>query len=55
LVQVSGWYGTCRLSQEGYAAAIVDEMGLSNANKSPMMTPFHSGLPVDTIPHVDVS
>jgi hypothetical protein len=30
-------------------------MGLSNANKTPLMTPFRSGLPVDTIPHVDMS
>jgi hypothetical protein len=30
----------CRISQEGYAAAIVEEMGLSNANKTPLMTPF---------------
>jgi hypothetical protein len=40
---------SCRLSQEGYAAAFVEEMGLSTASKSPMMTPFRSGLPVDTI------
>jgi len=46
---------TCRLSQEGYASAIVEEMGLSSANKCPMMTPFRSGLPVDTIPHVDIT
>lgn len=46
---------SCRISQEGYADAIVAEMGLSNANKSPLMTPFRSGLPVDTIPHVDMS
>jgi len=45
----------CRISQEGYAAAIVDEMGLSQADKSPLMTPFHSGFPVDTIPLVDMS
>jgi len=45
----------CRISQEGNAAAIVDEMGLSQANKSPLMTPFHSGFPVDTIPLVDMS
>jgi hypothetical protein len=31
---------SCRLSQEGYAAAIVEEMGLSSTNKCPMMTPF---------------
>lgn len=46
---------TCRISQEGYAAAIVEEMGLSNANKSPLMTPFRSGLPIDTIPSIDMS
>jgi hypothetical protein len=45
---------TCRISQEGYAAAIVDEMGLSTANKSPQVTPFHSGLPVDAMPCIDM-
>ncbi len=45
----------CRISQEGYAAAIIEEMGLTNANKSPLMTPFRSGLPVDTIPAVDMT
>jgi hypothetical protein len=45
----------CRLSQEKYAATIVEEMGLSNANKSPLMTPFHSGLLVDVIPSVEMS
>ena len=43
------------LSQEGYAAAIVDEMGLSSANKSPLMMPLHSGFPIDAIPHVEMS
>ncbi len=43
------------LSQEGYAAMIVEEMGLSNANISPFLTPFLSGLPIDTIPHVDMT
>jgi hypothetical protein len=45
----------CRLSQEGYAAAMVKKMGLSSANKSPLMTPFSSSLPVDAILHVDMS
>jgi hypothetical protein len=36
---------SCRISQEGFAAAIVDDMGLTHANKSPLMTPFRSGLP----------
>jgi hypothetical protein len=30
-------------------------MGLSSANKCPMMTSFLSGLPVDAIPHVDMT
>jgi hypothetical protein len=30
-------------------------MGLSSANKSPLMTPFRSGLPVDAIHHVDMT
>ena len=46
---------TCCLSQEGYASAIVEEMGLSSANKCPMMTPFRSGFPIDTIPHLDIT
>jgi hypothetical protein len=46
---------SCRISQEGYAAAIVEEMGLSQANKSPLMTPYRSGLPVGTIPSIDMS
>jgi hypothetical protein len=35
----SDGYITCRISKEGYAAAIVEEMGLSAANKSPLITP----------------
>jgi len=45
----------CRLSQEGYAATIVEEMGLSGANKNLLMTPFWSGLPVDAIPEIDMT
>jgi hypothetical protein len=45
----------CRLSQSGYATAIVDELGLSTANKSPLMTPYQSSFPIDSIPHVDMS
>jgi len=45
----------CRLSQEGYAATIVEEMGLSSATKCPLMTPFWSALPVDAIPHEEMS
>jgi len=30
-------------------------MGLSAANKSPLMTPFCFGLPVYAIPHVEMS
>lgn len=44
-----------RISQEGYAAAIIEEMELSNANKFPLMTPYCSSLPVDTIPSIDMS
>jgi hypothetical protein len=45
----------CRISQEAYANSIVQELGLHQANTSPLMTPFRSGFPVDTIPHVDMS
>jgi hypothetical protein len=45
----------CRISQEGYAATIANELGLSSANKNPLMTPFRSGLPIDAIPKVDMS
>jgi len=30
-------------------------MGILSANKCPMMTPFRSWLPIDTIPHVEMS
>jgi len=46
---------SCRLSQEGYATAIVEKMGLTSANQWPTMTPFRFGLPVDTVPHVEMT
>jgi hypothetical protein len=46
---------SCRISQEGYASAIVEEICLSQCNKTPLMTPFRSGLPIDAIPHLDMS
>jgi hypothetical protein len=46
---------SCHLSQEGYVATIVEAMGLTHANKSPLMTPFCSGFPIDAIPHIDMS
>jgi hypothetical protein len=45
----------CRISQEGYATTIANEMGLSSVNQNPLMTPLRSGLPVDSIPTVDMS
>jgi hypothetical protein len=45
----------CRISQEGYATTIANEMGLISANNNPLMTPFRSGLPIDTIPNEDMS
>jgi hypothetical protein len=33
----------CRLSQEAYAATIVDELGLSAANANSHATPYQSG------------
>jgi hypothetical protein len=38
------------MSQEGYANAFIDEMGLQNAVTSPKMTPYRSGLPIDSLP-----
>lgn len=46
---------SCRLSQEGYIQSIVSDLGLTHANICPTMTPFRSGLPVDAIPHVELS
>ena len=46
---------SCRLSQEGYIHSIVTELGLTHANTCPAMTPFRSGLPVDAIPHIELS
>jgi len=45
----------CRISQEAYANTIVNELGLSQANVNPLMTPFRSGFPIDTIPVVEMS
>jgi hypothetical protein len=42
---------TCHLSQEGYANMFVDAMGLQDAVTSPKMTPYRSGLPIDTLLH----
>jgi hypothetical protein len=33
----------------------MSELGLTHANTCPMMTPFRSGFPLDTIPHIDLS
>ena len=38
------------LSQEGYANMFVHEMGLQQAVTSPKMSPYRSGLPIDTLP-----
>ena len=43
------------LSQEAYANEIVNTMGLSDAVPSMTMTPYHSGLPINAIPSIDVS
>jgi hypothetical protein len=45
----------CHISKEGYTAAIVKVMGLSTANKSPLMTSYWSGFPVDTVPNTSMS
>jgi hypothetical protein len=41
---------TCHLSQEGYANLLLDAMGLQDAVASSKMTPYRSGLPIDTLP-----
>ena len=46
---------TVHLSQEGYAMAFVEAMGQSNANASARMTPYRSGLPIDTLPPVEMA
>jgi Reverse transcriptase (RNA-dependent DNA polymerase) len=43
---------TCHLSQEGYAHMIVDAMGLQDAVTSLKMTPYRSGLPIDSLPRL---
>ncbi len=43
------------LVNAAYAHTIVHELGLSQANVSPLMTPFRSGLPVDAIPKVELT
>jgi len=46
---------TCHLSQEGYAHMLVDAMGLQNAVSSTKMTPYRSGLAIDTLSNHDSS
>jgi hypothetical protein len=41
---------TCHLSQEGYANLLLDAMGLHDAVTSSKMTPYRSGLPINTLP-----
>jgi membrane protein required for beta-lactamase induction len=38
------------MSQEGYANAFINKMGLQNAVPSPKMTLYCSSLPIDSIP-----
>jgi hypothetical protein len=40
---------TCHMSQDGYANMFVDAMGLQDAVTSPKMTPYRSGLPINTL------
>jgi hypothetical protein len=41
---------TCHVSQKGYANIFVDaRMGLQDAVSSPRMTPYRSGLAIDTL------
>jgi hypothetical protein len=44
---------TCHLSQEGYAHMLVDAMGLQSAVSSTKMTPYRSGLAIDTLSNHD--
>jgi hypothetical protein len=46
---------TCHLSHEGYAHILVDAMGLQNAVSSMKMTPYHSGLAINTLSNHDSS
>ena len=39
-----------KLVQEAYAESIVHKMGLSESNKDEKMTPYRSGLPIDSLP-----
>ena len=45
----------CFLSQAAYTESIVESMNLTMANTSPKMTPYRSGLPIDAIPHQEMS
>ena len=41
-----------KLVQEAYSETIVHKMGLRDANKDAKMTPYRSGLPIDSLPTV---
>ena len=40
--------------QPGHAQNIVDDMGVDKANINPDLTPYRSGLPIDTLPEVEM-
>ena len=42
------------VSQPGHAQNAIDDMGVDKANVNPDMTPCRSGLPIDTLPEVDM-
>ena len=42
------------MSQPGCAQNAIDDMGVDKANVNPDMTPHRSGLPIDTLPEVDM-
>ncbi len=53
------WYNKFRSVLEspeiGLTPTKNDQMGLSTANKSPLMTPYRSSFPIDTIPEISMS
>ena len=44
----------CKMIQEAYIESMGIKMGIANANRSPKMTPYRSGLPIDSIPSGDL-
>ncbi len=46
---------TVHLTQKSYAESLVDSLGFSTVGLSSFLSPYHSGLQIDSVSHEDMS